>query len=107
MAETLPIPPKLAETFFEAVRAYVRWPFATPEPTVNVDQDDPVPISTICRRVDMFTDPLPDELFEALYFLATDETRRHLREKLDADRTYSTAGQCLFKLIEDRKAEWQ
>ena len=55
----------------------------------------------------MFTDPLPDELFEALYFLATDETRRHLREKLDADRTYSTAGQCLFKLIEDRKAEWQ
>jgi len=84
MAETLPIPPKLAETFFEAVRAYVRWPFATPEPTVNVDQDDPVPISTICRRVDMFTDPLPDEVFEALHFLATDETRRHLREKLGA-----------------------
>jgi hypothetical protein len=102
----LTIPPRLAEAFFDAVRAYVRWPFAAPEPTIIVDQDDPVPINRVCRRVEMFTDPLPDEVFEALQFLATDETQRHLREKLGADRTYSTAGQCLLKLIEDGRARF-
>jgi hypothetical protein len=103
MAEKLSIPPKLAEIFFEAVRAYIRWPFAASEPAIIVDQDGPISISTICSRVDVFTDdPLPDEVFNALYFL---NTHRELKEKLSADRTYSTAAQCLLKLIEDRKAE--
>jgi hypothetical protein len=38
--------------------------------------------------VDTFTDPLPDEVFDALYFLATE---KHLKEKLDAERIYATA----------------
>jgi len=100
MAE-LRIPPKLAEAFFDAIRAYVRWSSATSEPIITVDRDDSVPISRVCRRVEMFTDPLPDEVFEALHFLGTDETRK----KLSADRTYSTAGQCLLKLIDDRMAQ--
>ena len=102
MVETLSIPPKLAETFFEAVRAYARWTFGAPEPNITVDQGF-VPISTVCRRVDVFTDPLPDEVFNALYFL---NTQRQLKEKLGAERTYATAAQCLLKLIEDRNAEW-
>jgi len=102
MVETLSIPPKLAETFFEAVRAYARWTFATPEPGIKVNQDF-VQISTVCRHVDVFTDPLPDEVFNALYFLST---QRQLEEKLGTARTYATAAQCLLKLIEDRNAEW-
>src|SRR5262245_45892097 len=101
----LTIPPMLAMAFFDAVREYVRWPVGAPEPTIVVDQDDPVPISRVCRRVEMFTDLLPDEVFEALHFLSADERQRDLREALDANRTYSTAGQCLLKLIEDRKAQ--
>ena len=102
MVERTSIPPKLAEAFFEAVRAYVRWAFVAPEPSIAVDQDDIVPISTVCRRVNIFTDPLPDDVFNALCFLA----RRRLKEKLDADRTYATAAQCFLELIEARKAEW-
>jgi hypothetical protein len=98
-----PISPKLADTFFEAVREYVRWGFMGPEPSITDDQDELIPISTVCRRVDTFTDPLPDEVFDALYFLAP---QKHLKEKLDAERTYATGAQFLLKLIEDRKAEW-
>ena len=101
MEET--ISPKLADVFFQAVRAYVRWGFMGPEPSVTDDQGEAIPISTVCRRVDTFTDPLPDEVFHALYFLAR---QKHLKEKLDAERTYATGAQLLLKLIEDRKAEW-
>ena len=63
-----PISPELAETFFEAVREYVRWTFGNPEPTVNFHQNA-MPIGTVCRHVEDFTDPLPDEVFNALCFL--------------------------------------
>jgi hypothetical protein len=98
-----PISPKLADAFFEAVRGYVRWGFIRPEPGVTDPQGELIPISAVCRRVDKFTDPLPDEVFDALYFLAR---QKHLKEKLDAERTYVTGAQVLLKLIEDRKAEW-
>ena len=98
-----PISPKLADAFFEAVRGYVRWGFIRPEPSVTDHQGELIPISAVCRRVDKFTDPLPDEVFDALYFLAR---QKHLKEKLDAERTYATGAQLLLKLIEDRKAEW-
>jgi hypothetical protein len=98
-----PISPKLADAFFEAVRGYVRWGFIRPEPSVTDHQGELIPISAVCRRVDKFADPLPDEVFDALYFLAR---QKHLKEKLDAERTYATGAQLLLKLIEDRKAEW-
>jgi hypothetical protein len=98
-----PISPKLADAFFEAVREYVRWGFLGPEPSITDDQDELIPISTMCRRVDIVTDPLPDEVFEALFFLAT---QKSVKEKLDAERTYATGAQFLLRLIEDRKAEW-
>ena len=82
---------------------YVRWGFIRPEPSVTDHQGELIPISAVCRRVDKFTDPLPDEVFDALYFLAR---QKHLKEKLDAERTYATGAQLLLKLIEDRKAEW-
>jgi len=62
-----------------------------------------MPSSTVCRRVDTFTDPLPDEVCNALRFLTA---QKHLKEKLDAERTYATGAQLLLKLIEDRKAQW-
>jgi hypothetical protein len=99
------ISPELAETFFEAVREYVRWAFGTPEPTVTVYQH---PISMVCRRVEHFTDPLPDEVFNAVCFLVMGATERHLKEELlGTDRTYANAAQCLLKLIEGRQAEWR
>jgi hypothetical protein len=99
------IPTNLAEAFFDAVRAYIRWSFTAPEPNITADREL-VPISTVCRRMEIFTDPLPDEVFNALYFLAADKAKRHLREKLNADRTHGNAAGCLLKMIEDRKAEW-
>jgi hypothetical protein len=34
----------------------------------------------------MFTDQLPDEVFDALYFLLR---QKHLKQKLDEERTYA------------------
>jgi hypothetical protein len=104
MAEPKPISPKLADAFFDAVRAYIRWAFATPMPTVTVDEEE-IPISSVCERVAIFADLIPDEAFNALYFIAS--TQRPLREKLGEDRTYATGAQCLLKLIGDRQAEWR
>ena len=104
MAESTPIPPKLADAFFDAVRAYIRWAFAAPQPTITIDQDA-VSISSVCERVSIFADPIPDEAFNALYFVAS--TQKPLREKLGTDRTYATGALCLLKLIEDRQIEWR
>ena len=100
------ISPQLAETFFEAVRAYVRWTFGNPEPTATFYRDA-LPISTVCRSVDRFTDPLPADVFDALCFLVAGKANKHLKEKLEADRTYATGARCLLKLIEARQTEWR
>ena len=98
-----PISPQLADAFFAAVRGYVRWGYMGPEPGITNEGNELIPISTVCRRVDKFTDRLPDEVCNALCFLTT---QKHLKEKLDAERTYATGAQLLLKLIEDRKAQW-
>ena len=98
-----PISPQLADAFFAAVREYVRWSYMGAEPGITNEEDDLIPISTVCRRVDTFTDPLPDEVCNALCFLTA---QKHLKEKLDAERTYATGAQLLLRLIEDRKAQW-
>jgi hypothetical protein len=100
------VSPKLADAFFEAVRAYIRWSFGGPEPSIIVERSS-VPISAVCERLNVFTDPLPDELFNTLYFLLADRTEKHLRERLNADRTYASAAAYLLKLIEGRQAEWR
>src|SRR6202022_1091682 len=78
-----PISPKLADAFFEAVRGYVRWGFIRPEPSVTDHQGELIPISAVCRRVDKFTDPLPEEGFVAFFFFPR---QKHLKEMLNADR---------------------
>ena len=98
-----PISPQLADAFFAAVRGYVRWGYMGPEPGITNEGNELIPISTVCRRVDTFTDRLPDEVCNALCFLTT---QKHLKEKLDAERTYAVGAQLLLKLIEDRKAQW-
>jgi len=97
-----PISPQLADAFFAAVREYVRWSYMGAEPGIT-NEDELIPISTVCRRVDTFTDRLPDDVCNALCFLTA---QKHLKEKLDAERTYATGAQLLLRLIEDRKAQW-
>ena len=99
-----PISPQLADAFFAAVRGYVRWGYMGPEPGITNEENELIPISAVCRRVDTFTDRLPDEVCNALCFLTT---QKHLKEKLDEERTYATGAQLLLKLIEDRKAQWE
>jgi hypothetical protein len=79
-----PISPQLADAFFAAVRGYVRWGYMGPEPGITNEENELIPISAVCRRVDTFTDRLPDEVCNALCFLTT---QKHLKEKLDAERT--------------------
>jgi hypothetical protein len=57
----------------------------------------------VCGRVDGFTDPLPDEVFDAVDFLLIDRRRR---AELRANRTYATAARCFREAIEDKKRKY-
>jgi hypothetical protein len=97
------IPPARAEAFRNAVWRYSDWR-AEPEPEVSLDLK-PVSISAVCRDVLPFNDPLPEDLFEKLFFhLHAEHTI--LKRELDSP-TYATAARCFLELIEHRKAEYQ
>ena len=96
---------KLAEEFFEAVREYVRWSLSRPERPLTFDRY--IQLSLICGRVASFTDPLPEDVFNALHLLAIDDKHSALKEELSADRTYATAARCFFELIEAKKERIQ
>ena len=100
MAERRSIPPDLAAAFFDAVRQYLLWAFAAPQPTIKVGGQEIISIGSACERVSIFSDRLPDETFNALYLVS-------VQKQLKADPTYATGAYCLLKLIEDRQAEWR
>jgi hypothetical protein len=102
MAPLPSISPRLAEEFFESVREYIRWNFGDPDPSFTVDRYL-VRISLVCGRVDGFTDPLPDDVFDAVDFLLTDSNHK---AELRANPTYTTAARCFIEAIEDQKRKY-
>jgi hypothetical protein len=96
---------RLAEEFFEAVREYVRWAFSRPEQPLAFDRY--IQLSLVCGRVASFTDPLPEDVFNALYLLAIDDRHKPLKEELGADPTYATAARCFLELIEAKKQTFE
>ena len=100
-AEKPAISPKLAQTFFDGIQEYVRWAYGHPEQPLPLDRY--IQLSLIGGRVDGFTDPLPDDVFSALYVLAIDDVHSNLKEQLSADPTYATASRCFLELIEAKK----
>jgi len=91
----------LADEFFEAVREYVRLAFSRPERPLTFDRY--IQLSLVCGRVGSFSDLLPDDVFNALYVLAIDDTHRPRKEELSAYPTYATAARCFLELIEAKK----
>ena len=92
---------RLAAEFFNAVREYLHWQLSRRERDIGFDRY--IQLSLVCGRVAPLTDPLPDEVFDAIYVLALNETHEHLKRELSADRTYATAARCLLELIEANK----
>jgi hypothetical protein len=100
--DALAIPPHLRKVFREAVWLYAEWSPALAEPQVRLDnrlRD----ISAICALVETFRDPLPEEIFERLMSYMREIRYTLIRQKLVAERSYSSAGRCFLRLIEDRK----
>ncbi len=102
MAPPSSIPARLVNEFFEAVREYLRWSLADPDPSTTVDRYL-VRINLVCGRVSRFTDELPDDAFYALCFLLGGVAHKQLKQELRADRTYATAARCFLELIENKK----
>jgi hypothetical protein len=98
------IPPASAQAFRDAVWRYSRWTDEA-EPEVILDLK-PVSISTVCKDVLPFNDPLPDDVFQKLFFELLMEYAV-LKAELDTDPTYGTAARCFLKLIELRKVNVQ
>jgi hypothetical protein len=98
------IPPACAQAFRDAVWRYSHWTGQL-EPEVILDLK-PVLISTVCKHVLPFTDQLPEDVFEKLFFELHIEYAV-LKGELDTDPTYATAALCFLRLIEHRKANYQ
>jgi hypothetical protein len=95
-----PIPQKLREAFDQAVSVYSSWMPLLPERLVMID-DKFLTMSEVCGLVGKFRDGLPTPVFDRL--LSYMAEHKQLKEKLDRDRTYSTAANCFRQLIERRK----
>jgi hypothetical protein len=95
------ISPRLADEFFQAVREYVRWAFSFPEQPLSFERY--IQLSLVCGRVASFTDPLPEDVFNALYVLAIGDTHKLLKDELSADPKYVSAALCFLELIESKK----
>ena len=54
-------------------------------------------------RLEGYTDPLPDDVFDAVDFLLVD--KRHKAE-LRANRTYDVAARCFLEAIEVKKRKY-
>jgi hypothetical protein len=100
-----PIPRELSEAFHRAVSLYADWTPTIAEPQISVGMKIRT-MSAVCELVADYNDPLPPEIFNALYHQMHMGHER-LKEKLGVDASYSVAGYCLLKLIEHRKADYQ
>jgi hypothetical protein len=98
VASQVSVDPRLAAEFFEAVREYIRWSFSDSEPSM-VDRHL-VRISLVCGRLNGYTDPLPDDVFDAVEFMLADRRRK---AELRANPTYDTAARFFQEAIELKK----
>jgi hypothetical protein len=99
MPETALIPPKMAEAFGNAVRSYLDWSYAQPEPEVSLDRQS-VTITGMCGLVMSFHDQMPDWILPLLH----NETHGDIdTSDLKNDNSYERGGQHLLKLINYKK----
>jgi hypothetical protein len=75
-----------------------------PEPEVHL-RSELYSMSAVCRLVDGFGDPLPDDVFEKLMSYMRDIRYTLLRQKIVAEQSYTAGARCFLRLIEDRKRQ--
>jgi hypothetical protein len=85
------LPPFTTRNRISAVWRYSHWS-GERKPEVILDLK-PVLISTVCKNVLPFDDPLPEDVFEKL-FSELHMEHTVLEGELDADPTYGTAACC-------------
>ena len=96
------MPAYLRDAFADAVRLYADWNPTLPEPQMRI-RGRALAISAVCDLVEIFQDPLPDDLFERPMSSMREIRYTLLRQKLLAEHSYAAAGRCFLRLIEDRK----
>jgi hypothetical protein len=94
----------LRAAFRSAVWLYSRWLPSQPEPQVHLGSELHA-MSAVCRLVDRFSDPLPDDVFDKLMIYMRDIRYTLLRQKIVADQSYTAGARCFLRLIEDRKRQ--
>jgi hypothetical protein len=97
-----PIPDHLRAAFRKAVWSYADWNPALPEPEVPLG-DRHYALSAVCGLVDDFHDRLAEDIFDRLMSYLREIRYTLLRQRLVAEHSYTAAGQCFLRLIEDRK----
>jgi hypothetical protein len=99
-----PIPGELRAAFRSAVWLYSGWMPSLAEPEVRF-RSELHAMSAVCRLVDRFGDPLPDDVFDKLMTYMRDIRYTLLRQKIVADQSYRAGARCFSRLIEDRKQQ--
>ena len=98
-----PIPDHLRAAFHKAVWSYADWNPALPEPEVPLGDRQHYALSAVCGLVDDFHDRLAEDIFDRLMSYLREIRYTLLRQRLVAEHSYTAAGQCFLRLIEDRK----
>jgi hypothetical protein len=98
------IPQDLADAFHQVVWRYADWQPPNPEIEVKLRRQYHS-MSVVCSLVVSFDDPLPEDVFDQLYGYLHAQ-HRELKERLGKGSTYSAGSYCLFRLIDERKAEY-
>lgn len=101
-----PIPSYLIEAFHQVVRFCSDWRPPEPEREVTI-KGTFYTMSEVCGLLSTCSVRLPADIFDQLYVVYMDASHTHLREKLDAERSYAAGAYCLLKLIDDRKADYR
>jgi hypothetical protein len=96
------LPPYLREAFGQAIDSLPEWwEYGGPEPAVPCGKSL-TPISGVFEHVTAFKDDLPVELLDRI--LQTIGPGKEA-EEMGRYRTYGVAGQCLRRLIDEKKAK--
>jgi hypothetical protein len=101
-----PIPPNLARAFAEAVGMYGVWHPTNPDEQRLSVNGQPRSIAQVCWLVAHFIDRMPEPVARALRS-HMDDRYSTLKEKLSENPSYAIGGECLLKLMDDRKADYR
>jgi hypothetical protein len=109
-AAEIPIPVNLREAFEDALGRFADWDRGGPEPLISLERKS-FTVAAISDFVMMFSDPAPENIYNAVLNLAQDFRAgpEALGHECDGptEQTYASVARCLLMLYRARVAHYE